>query len=56
MRSRHRIDSQETQAVINKSSVFSFRRRCSTLEKFLLFKPNKLKLLEKSDEIILYYI
>ena len=53
MRIRHPIDSQETQAVRNKYSILSFKKRCSTLEDFLFSKPDELKLLEKSDEIIL---
>lgn len=40
MRIRHLIDSQETQAVINKSSIFSFKKRCSTLEGFLFSKES----------------
>ena len=40
MRIRHPIDSQETQEVINKSFLFSFKKRCSTLEDLLFSKES----------------
>lgn len=49
----HPINSKETQAVINKSSIFSFKKRSSILEDFLFFKQDELELLEKSDQFIL---
>ena len=53
MRSRHTIDSQETQHVIKNKQIFSFKRKCTTLEDFFFSKPDELELLEKSDQIIL---
>jgi hypothetical protein len=40
MLSQHPIGSQESQALINKSSIFSFKRKCSTLEDFFLKQMN----------------
>ena len=55
MRIRHPIDSQETQEVINKSFLFSFKKRCSTLEDLLFSKESieevKLVLSKKDDDL-----
>lgn len=45
MPSRHTIGSQEIQTIRNKSSSFSFQKRCSNLEDFVFPKADELELL-----------
>ena len=52
MRMQHPIDLRETQSVIDKSSIFSFKKRSSNLEDVLFSEPDELKLFEESDQVI----